>query len=580
MTSSKQTHRNVSFRKLAKEFQTLSHQILQYANQGLLRPHLQQEVSKMIIEFSGCDAVELWLKDHDKYFRCRAHRHPEGPVSSEIMPCAQNENGEILPDSKDDPNLFYLCRDIILGQADLSQPGFKKSGSYWLNSIKKLPFLHLKRDKKSYLHGLNTKGVFSSLALIPLRVDRQNIGLLQLKSQRKKFFSEDEIELYEDLAQGLGVALAHRDAQVDLRERVKELTCLYSIARLAAQHDLSTKEILQGIVKVLPPAWLYPEIAHARIILYGTSFSTPGFREGRYRQRADIIINGKHWGNVEVVYGEERPGLDEGPFLREERALLDAIAKEIANILIGRQAEQDKLNLEEQVRHADRLATIGQLAAGVAHELNEPLGSILGFAQLAKKCPGLPHQAELDIEKISNASLLARDIVKKLLIFARQMPPQKIKVNVNQLLEEVLNFFKSRCSKEGVELTCSLSPNLPEVDADLSQLNQVVVNLIVNALQAMPQGGDLKIKTLYEDNHVLLIVEDTGIGMNEEVLEKIFTPFFTTKEVGKGTGLGLPVVHGIITSHGGSVRVKSKVDQGTRFEIQLPTAKSNSSEPR
>ena len=367
--------------------------------------------------------------------------------------------------------------------------------------------------------------------------------------------------------------MAHRDAQVDLRERVKELTCLYSIARLAAQHDLSTNEVLQGIVKVLPPAWLYPEIAHARITLNGSSFSTPGFREGKYQQRAEIISSGKHQGSVEVVYGEERPELDEGPFLREERALLDAIAKEIANILTGRQAEQDKLNLEEQVRHADRLATIGQLAAGVAHELNEPLGSILGFAQLAKKCPGVPHQAELDIEKIFNASLHARDIVKKLLIFAREMPPQKIKVNLNKSVEEALTFFRSRCTQEGVELICSLSPNRPGVDADPSQLNQVVINLIVNALQAMPRGGDLKIQTLYEDDQVLLIVEDTGIGMNEEVLGKIFTPFFTTKEVGKGTGLGLPVVHGIITSHGGSVRVKSKVGQGTRFEIQLPAAK-------
>src|SRR5512139_3623343 len=99
--------------------------------------------------------------------------------------------------------------------------------------------------------------------------------------------------------------LAHRDAQVDLRERVKELTCLYSIARLAGQHDLSTKEILQGIVKVLPPAWLYPEIAHARITFDGGSFSTPGFREGRDRQQADIFIGGKRRGNVQVVYGEQ-----------------------------------------------------------------------------------------------------------------------------------------------------------------------------------------------------------------------------------------------------------------------------------
>jgi len=573
MTASKQVHGNSSLRKLAKEFQALSHQILQYANRGLLRPPLQQEVSKMIIDFSGCDAVELWLKDHDKYFRSRACRHPEGPVQSEIMPCAQNENGEILPDSKDDPNLFSLCRGMILGRTDLSQPGFTSRGSLWIGHAKKSPPLVSASGRKSYDHGFKTGEGYRSLAVIPLRVDDQEIGLLLLKSKHPNYFAEDQIELYEDLAQGLGIALAHGDAQVDLRERVKELTCLYSIARLAAQRDLSTNEILQSIVKVLPPAWLYPEIAHARITWDGASFSTPGFREGRCQQRADILLSGKRRGSVEVAYSEERPELDEGPFLREERALLDAIAEEIANFLIGRQAEQDKLNLEEQVRHADRLATIGQLAAGVAHELNEPLGSILGFSQLAIKCPGLPHQAELDIQKISNASLLARDIVKKLLIFARQMPSQKIKVNVNRLVEEVLNFFKSRCAQEGVELICSLSPNLPGIDADPSQLNQVVINLIVNALQAMPQGGDLKIQTLYEENQVLIVVEDTGIGMSDEVLEKIFTPFFTTKEVGEGTGLGLPVVHGIITSHGGSVRVKSKVGQGTRFEIQLPAAK-------
>ncbi|OGQ09353.1 MAG: hypothetical protein A2026_17795 [Deltaproteobacteria bacterium RBG_19FT_COMBO_46_12] len=374
------------------------------------------------------------------------------------------------------------------------------------------------------------------------------------------------------------MALAHRHVQVDLRERVKELTCLYGIARLAAQSNLSKREILQGIVELLPPAWLYTEIARAKIILDGASFSTPDFREGRYQQKADIMIGGDRRGSVEVVYLEDKPELDEGPFLHEERALLDTVAKEIANIIIGKQAEQDKLNLEEQLRHSDRLATIGQLAAGVAHELNEPLGSILGFSQLVKKWTGLPHQVDQDIEKILNASLYAREIVKKLLIFARQMPYRKIKVNLNQLVEEGLHFFKSRCAKEGIELVCSLSADLPEIDADPSQLNQVVINLTVNALQAMPQGGTLKVQTLFRDNQVSLIIEDTGMGMSEEVLRKIFTPFFTTKEVGKGTGLGLPVVHGIIASHGGSINVESKVGQGTKCEIQFPITRPSVNE--
>ncbi len=556
--------------KSVKNFKALSHKILEYSNRGDLRTDFQREISKMLLGFSGCNAVEFWLKGHGKYFRSCMTRLSGKPFLFETRPYPQNEHGEIVPQANDDQTWIYLCHTVIHGRLTPSQPLVTKNGSFWTGNTKKPFFLRLTFDKKSHVRSFTLSGDTLSLLLLPLSVGRKNIGLLVLKSKLKSYFNKKEISLYEDFSRYLEIVATHHDTQVDLRERIKELSCLYHIARLAAQPDLSMKEVLQGIVKVLPPAWLYPEIAHARILLNGDSFSTPHFQEGRDRQQADIIVNGKHRGKVEVVYSEKRSELDEGPFLQEERALLDTVAKEIANIITGRQAERDKMNLEEQVRHADRLATIGQLAAGVAHELNEPLGSILGFSQLVKKCSGLPHRAELDMEKILNASLHARDIVKKLLIFARQMPPQKMKVNLNRLVEEGLNFFKSRCAKENIELSCLLSPDLPEVDADPSQLNQVVINLIVNALQAMPHGGRLKIQTLEEENHVLLIIEDTGVGMSEEVLEKIFTPFFTTKEVGKGTGLGLPVVHGIITSHGGSIKVESKISQGTRFEIQLP----------
>ena len=561
--------------KLVKKFKVLSHQILEYSNRGDLRGDFQREVSKMLLGFSRCNAIEFWLKGHGKYFRSEMIRLLGKPSLFDIKPYTQNENGEIIPGPNDHPDLIDLYNAIIQGLIDFSQPMVTENGSFWIRNLKKPFSLRLKVNKKLQTRYYDIGGDYSSLLLIPLSVNRKNIGLLGLKSKHSHDLKKEEISLYEDLSRDLEIAVTHRDAQVDLRERIKELTCLYGIARLATQSNLLMEEILQGIVGVLPPAWLYPEIAHARVILDGNSFTTPGFREGKYQQVADILVSGDRRGSVEVIYLEERPELDEGPFLQEERALLDTVAKETANIVIRRQTEQDKLNLEGQLRHADRLATIGQLAAGVAHELNEPLGSILGFSQLVKKCPGLPHRAELDIEKILNASLHARDIVKKLLIFARQMPPQKIKVNLNRLIEEGLHFFKSRFSKEGIKLVSSFSADLPEVEADPSQLNQVVVNLIVNVLQAMPEGGEMKVQTLHEGNQVSLIIEDTGVGMSEEVLKKIFTPFFTTKEVGKGTGLGLPVIHGIITSHGGSIKVESKVNQGTRFEIQLPLARSN-----
>ena len=285
---------------------------------------------------------------------------------------------------------------------------------------------------------------------------------------------------------------------------------------------------------------------------------------------ANIVVGGKPRGTVEVGYGEERPPLDEGPFLKEERNLIDTVARELAILIKRREVEEDQFKLQEQLRHADRLATIGQLAAGVAHELNEPLGNILGFAQLARKCPGVPRQADQDIEKIQTASMNAREVIRKMLTFTRPMPPQKKRVSLNQVIEEGLYFFESRCAKKGVQVFRSLSPDLPEVLADPVQLNQVLVNLVINALQAMPRGGTLSIQTVSAAGHLSLIIEDTGIGMSEEIIKHIFTPFFTTKEVGQGTGLGLPVVHGIITSHGGSIDVESKVGCGTRFEIRLP----------
>jgi signal transduction histidine kinase len=343
---------------------------------------------------------------------------------------------------------------------------------------------------------------------------------------------------------------------------------------VAERPGISLQEILQSIVELLPPAWQYSEIAFGRIILDGVSYTTPDFQKSRQKQSADIIVSGKRRGVIEVFYTEKKPELDEGPFLKEERNLIDAVARQVVLIIERRETKQEKSNLQDQLRHAERLATIGQLAAGVAHELNEPLGNILGFAQLAKKCPGLPHQAEKDIEQIVTASLHAREVIKKLLLSARQMPPEMTQVNLNQVVEDGLYLLEARCAKQGIELVRSLPPDLPEITADPAQLNQILVNLVVNSVQAMPEGGRLTVQTIARKGHILLIVEDTGIGMSEEVIKQIFIPFFTTKDIDQGTGLGLAVVHGIVTSHGGSIRVESKVGCGTRFEVQLPVTGS------
>jgi len=359
--------------------------------------------------------------------------------------------------------------------------------------------------------------------------------------------------------------------QAALEERVKELTCLHGIARAAGQHDVPLPTILQEVVGLLPPAWQYPEVAQARIVLDGRTYATPGFGPAEATQSADIVVRGQARGQVEVAYGEPRPPAHEGPFLKEERALIDSVARELASLVVRRTVEEERARLQEQVRHADRLATIGQLSAGVAHELNEPLATMLGFAQLCRKHPGLPTAVIADLDKIIAANLHAREIIKKLMLFARERPPTREKISLHRVIHEGLSYVESRAAKADVEIRRRIESDLPEVYGDPHQLVQVLVNLAVNAIQAMPEGGALTVDAFTEDGCVVLAVEDEGVGMTREAAERAFEPFFTTKEVGVGTGLGLSVVHGIVTSHGGTIRVESKPGNGSRFEVRLPT---------
>jgi signal transduction histidine kinase len=189
---------------------------------------------------------------------------------------------------------------------------------------------------------------------------------------------------------------------------------------------------------------------------------------------------------------------------------------------------------------------------------------------LAKKNAGIPRQVEQDLDRIVSASLHAREVIRKLMLFARQMPPSRTRLDLNQVVKEGLYLFEARCARQGIHLELSLGTGLPKVYADATQLTQVLTNLVVNAIQAMPRGGKLAVATRADQKAVILRIEDNGEGMSPEVKKQIFLPFFTTKEADHGTGLGLAVVHGIVSGHRGTIQVESHVGRGTRFEIRLP----------
>lgn len=512
-----------------REYHALSQRILQSANSDISHADFLREITGMLLDFSECNAVELCVERGHQSFRCEAFRDRAESADVEFQWCLRRD---------DDGPLAHATEN----------------------------------DRAKEQHEPRKSTEFPSLIAIPLIVAEETIGLLQFKARDKDFFRAADTGYYENVAQTLGLALISQRMRASLRERVKELTCLYHMAQLMERPAIRLEEVLQSIAALLPPAWQYPEAAAARIVLDGECFSTEGFSECVSRQTAPLAIKDQTRGCIEVGYSEEKPEFDEGPFLEEERNLLDIVARQVSSLVERRQAAEDRKRLQVQLRHADRLATIGQLSAGVAHELNEPLGNILAFAQLARKEPDLPQQTARDLDKIVTTSLHAREIIKKLMLFARQMPPRKSRVSLNALVEEGLYFLESRCMKDGVAIQRHLSPRLPDIVADPSQLNQVLVNLVVNAIQAMPGGGVLKISTHELDDWVAFCVEDNGVGMPSRVLKRIFVPFFTTKDIHEGTGLGLPVVHGIVTSHGGTIEVESVPGRGSKFEVRLPLA--------
>jgi signal transduction histidine kinase len=552
-----------------KDFITLARLILQHANLGTPRIQFLRRVSTLLLEFSDCETLELQLFG-DIQYRWRATSRPKDSFSFQLTDNDVDRGGPVPWSDRGRQDLTQLTRKALSRYIDPSAPCFTEHGSFWTGDIVKTLADHSNgQDDRSGL----TAGT-ASLALIPFVIGDRNVGLLRMECERHGLFSPKTIRFYEGVGQTLGMAMANRRAHAALNERVKELTCLYGIANAARQLDRSVQSILEEIAALLPPAWQYPDVAVSRVVFDGKEYGSTDFEATRFRQTAKIVAGGAQRGTVEVGYVDEKPEFVEGPFLKEEDNLLDAVAREISLFIEQYEAARQKGQLEEQLRHADRLATIGQLAAGVAHEINEPLGGILGCAQLARKAPDLGQDTSADLDDIIAASLQAREVVKKLTLFARQTPSKRTRVDLNQVVEDGIAFLDVRCAKEGVDLVRDLAPDLPQTFADPSQLQQVLVNLVVNALQAMPGGGTLTVATRAEDASVVLAVEDTGVGMSDDVKKQIYDPFFTTKDVGEGTGLGLSVVHGIVASHRGSIKCNSQIGSGTRFEIQLPCSGS------
>ena len=237
---------------------------------------------------------------------------------------------------------------------------------------------------------------------------------------------------------------------------------------------------------------------------------------------------------------------------------------------VARRETQLTQAVRQQVSRAEKLASIGRLAAGVAHEINNPLTGVLTFAHLLRQKPHMSEEDQQDLDLIIHETTRAAEIVRGLLDFARERPTLMEPLDINDVVRRTVRLIANQKKFEHIAIEEALQDNLPEVCGDMNHLQQVLLNLSLNACAAMPNGGRLTITTTASDGRVILRVADTGCGIKEEVLEKIFEPFFTTQPVGKGTGLGLSVTFGIVEQHNGAIEVHSKEGAGSTFTISLP----------
>ncbi len=272
-----------------------------------------------------------------------------------------------------------------------------------------------------------------------------------------------------------------------------------------------------------------------------------------------------------------------GPIKVHGKELLYSI---VYDITARKKAEEEKAALEGQLLHAQKMESIGTLSGGIAHDFNNLLAIILGNAELAMEDVPEWHPAKDNINEIRTASMRARDVVRQLLSFGRKTDPKKRPVKLVQIVEDALKFLRF-----SIPTSIEIHQNIPNdtdntILADSTQINQVMINLFTNAAHAMEDAGGvitIGIQNVYLDqvsapfypdlslgNYVKLTVSDTGTGIDHEIKDRIFDPYFTTKEVGKGSGIGLSVVHGIVKSHNGAIYVDSKFGKGTTFSILFP----------
>jgi signal transduction histidine kinase/CheY-like chemotaxis protein len=461
-----------------------------------------------------------------------------------------------------------------------------------------------------------------SLVGVPLLLEDAPIGVLLCWTRLRREFQQEEVALAQALATSAAVGIRNARLHEETELRLRHTETLVSVSQaVGSTLDLSevlrrtTREMVRALGADTGLAWLLApsrdrfvplvgyhvpkellgKAAEATLRVDDPFFATVGGLQGpvtvgdgstqpwsdasiaRLMEHKSLLIQPIRWkgeliGAFSVLWiRESHRFTPEELRLTEGIALQGALAIENSRLYEGVKQQMAELKqTQAQLVQSTKLAAIGELAANIAHEINNPLTTVLGFASfIAERLPpDDPMREELTL--IQDEASRARDIVRDLLQFSRQRDFMPETVNLNQVLEQVIAMLRRQGAFGPVTVHEHYAPDLPGVEVDVSRIKQVFLNIINNAVYVMPNGGSLTVRTSVGSRGVRVEFEDTGPGIAPEHRDRIFDPFFTTKPEVSGTGLGLSVSLGIVQSHGGTIEVQSEVGKGTTFTVALP----------
>ena len=352
-----------------------------------------------------------------------------------------------------------------------------------------------------------------------------------------------------------------------LKERIKELTCLYEISTLVGNPDLELENVLSQICLSLRKAWRFAEEAAVELVLEDMDIAAADIPEPSVYQESEINVFGNKVGSLKVHYPS--PRFNHRHFMDEEARLLEKAAHEIGLLVEKKRNKEKEELLQRSIERNDRLTILGEITAGIAHELNTPLGNILGFAELIAEKTRV-EQIKEDSKKIIDAAIFSREVVKKLMFFACEMPQQMESKLVPPIISEALKLLGPSFKKAEIDYVLTGEDEDIKFQFDSIQLTQVLFNILINAIYVSPAHSTIQIKMYKNGENAYLEISDEGPGIPDENKSKIFEPFFSTKPLGEGSGLGLSVVHGIIKGHRGEIKCFDNKPKGTVFQIILP----------